>query len=153
MKRTLPLLLGLTLASASLLAACSGSTAAPASEAAVPTAQAPATGQAVTAAQADPGTMPALPDGELPKSTMLALGILKLEGTPLAMDANTAAQTLPLWQMLRELNTSGTSAQDEIDAVVQQIQDSLSAEQVQAIAAMNLSQADLLATMQQLAPI
>ncbi len=72
-------------------------------------------------------------------TSQLALGTLKLEGTENAVTEAQAAQLLPLWEAL-----SGTAAETEAErtGLVQQIEDTMTATQVSAIAAMALTQAD-----------
>jgi hypothetical protein len=79
----------------------------------------------------------------LPVETQLVLGTLKLEGTSQAVDPAMATQLLPLYSLLQQLTTSGTAAQAEIDAVLDQIQATMTADQIHAIAAMKLTQTDL----------
>lgn len=79
----------------------------------------------------------------LPVETQLVLGTLKLEGTPQAVDSATAAKLVPLYTLLQQMTTSGTSAQAEIDAVVDQIQGTMATDQIHAIAAMKLTQSDM----------
>jgi hypothetical protein len=79
----------------------------------------------------------------LPVETQLVLGTLKLEGTPQAVDSTTAAKLVPLYTLLQQMTTSGTSAQAEIDAVVDQIQGTMATDQIHAIAAMKLTQTDM----------
>jgi len=69
----------------------------------------------------------------------LAPGILKLEGTDLAVTPEQAAELLPLWKAVKSLGSSDTATQLEIDAVYQQIQDALTAEQLASIEALDLS--------------
>jgi hypothetical protein len=69
----------------------------------------------------------------------LALGTVQLDETDLAVDEAQAAELLPLWQALQSLGNSDTAATAESDAVVNQIQDTMTAEQIQAIAAMALT--------------
>lgn len=83
----------------------------------------------------------------LPASTRLILGTFRLEGTAEAVTAGQAAELLPLWQVYEELQASGTAAQEEMDALVQQIQETLSASQVQSIEAMGLTRADIMTVM------
>jgi hypothetical protein len=78
-----------------------------------------------------------------PIDSKLAIGILKLEGTNLAVTPAEAKNMLPLWQGLKALSSSATTAPEEVSAVFQQIQDTLTPEQVQAVKQMALSQADL----------
>jgi hypothetical protein len=75
----------------------------------------------------------------LPVMVQLAAGTLKLEETDLAVDESLAAEILPLWQAAQSLSNSDTAASVEVDAVLNQIQDAMSAEQVAAIAAMSLT--------------
>lgn len=86
----------------------------------------------------------------LPLSEKLAIGTLKLEGTGSAISAKQAADLLPLWQVYSSLITSDTAAQEEKDALAEQIQETMSSDQVKGIEAMNLSQRDVFASMQQL---
>jgi hypothetical protein len=79
----------------------------------------------------------------LPVETQLILGTLKLESTPQAVDAETAAKLIPLYTLLQQMSTSGTAAQAEIDAVIEQIQATMTTDQIHAIAAMKLTQADM----------
>jgi hypothetical protein len=78
----------------------------------------------------------------LSKPAQLLVGTLKLEGTANAVDATEAASLLPLWQAYSQLINSNTAAQAEIDAVVAQIQDAMTKDQVQAITAMKLTRQD-----------
>ena len=78
----------------------------------------------------------------------LALGTIRLAETELAVDETQAADLLPLWRALQSLSTNDTTAVAELNAVVNQIQDGLTAEQIQAIAAMSLTSDDIAALMQ-----
>ena len=75
----------------------------------------------------------------LPIMTQLAAGTLQLEETDLAVDETLAAEILPLWQAAQNLSSSETAASVEIEAVLNQIQDTMSPEQVAAIAEMALT--------------
>ena len=87
---------------------------------------------------------------ELPLSSTLALGTLKLEETDQAVAPDQAADLLPLWQVLNSLTNSDTAAQEEIDAIVGQIQDTMTGKQMAAIEAMELTREDVFTTMQEL---
>ena len=63
------------------------------------------------------------------------------------MDAKTAAALVPLWQAYAQLTSSNTAAQAEIDAVVTQIQQTMTPQQIQAITAMKLTRQDMATTM------
>jgi hypothetical protein len=78
----------------------------------------------------------------LTPESKLALGTLRLENTEQAIDSKEAAELLPLWQLLDELKSNEAAAQAEIDAVVEKIQLTMTADQIQAINKMGLTQAD-----------
>ena len=71
--------------------------------------------------------------------TQLALGIMKLDETEYPVEGEEAAELLPLWKAIRSLNESETAAEEEIDAVFNQIMDTLSNNQIRAIAQMRLT--------------
>ena len=101
-----------------------------------------ATAQAGIATQSDSTA------AALPTETELLLGTFKLEGTEQAVTADQATELLPLWQVYADLLTSDNAAQAEIDALIQQIQDTMTDAQLNAIRDMNLSQQDAFAIMQ-----
>ncbi len=82
--------------------------------------------------------------------TQLTLGILKLEETDLAVDTEQAAELLTLWQAIRSLSSSDITAEGEIEAIVTQILDTMSPEQLKAIAAMELTQEGIFELTQEL---
>ena len=73
----------------------------------------------------------------------LALGTLDLENTDQAVDAASAAQLLPLWQLLEQLDTSVSAAPAEITAVIEQIESTMTESQLKAIEAMKLTGSDV----------
>ncbi len=75
--------------------------------------------------------------------SQLALGSLQLEETDLAIDEEQATELLPLWQAYQSLSNSDKAAGAEIYALVKQIQSSMNAEQIEAIAAMELTAEDV----------
>jgi len=85
----------------------------------------------------------------LPVATQLALGCLQLEETDLALDEEQAAGLIPLWQAYQTLSTSDKTAEAEVTAVLNQIQDTMTDEQVTEIAAMALTAEDAAAWMQE----
>ena len=145
MKKTIFLTLILTL----LLAACGG------------TAETvPSAGSAETAPNTD-SSSETVQDGEnspsfdigsqeLPLSSALAIGMLKLEETDQAVAPDQAADLLPLWQVLNSLSTSDTAAPEETEAILEQIQETMTDEQLAVIEAMELTGEDIFATMQEL---
>ena len=123
-KTSVLLLLILTL----ILTACSGNT----SNAGGPAGNAPGGGAA----------------GELSAPMQVALGTIKLDGTENAVTAEQAKELLPLWETLQDLEGSDTSATEEKDALISQIQETMTAEQTQAITALGLSRQDMFSIMQ-----
>jgi len=79
----------------------------------------------------------------LPLEEQLAFGTLQLENTELAVTADQATTLLPYWRVLQTLTQSDNAAEVEINAVVKQIQEGMSGEQITAIAAMQLTQEKL----------
>lgn len=77
----------------------------------------------------------------------LLIGTFKLEETDLAVSSDQASQLLPLWQALQSLATSDTAASEEIEAVINQIKDTMTSQQIDAITAMNLTQQDVVSVM------
>ncbi len=75
--------------------------------------------------------------------TKLAIGILKLEGTDNAVTAEQAKELLPLWKGVKVFSSSDTISDAEMEALDQQIQDTLTTAQLQAINAMDLSDQDM----------
>lgn len=82
----------------------------------------------------------------LPLSESLVIGTFKLQGTSNALTPTQAAALVPLWQAYAQLTSSNTAAQAEIDAVVTQIQTTMTPQQVQAITAMKLTRQDMFTT-------
>ena len=77
--------------------------------------------------------------GELPATTQLIIGTLKLEGTAQAVTAKQANDLLPLWQTMKVLSESDTAAQQEKDALIAQIQETMTDAQLRVITAMQLT--------------
>jgi hypothetical protein len=80
----------------------------------------------------------------LSQANKLLVGSLKLEDTDQAISAEQAAALLPLWQAYRSLSTSQTAAEVEVDALLNQIQSTMTPEQVDAINAMKLTSTDMM---------
>ena len=85
---------------------------------------------------------------ELPAQTKLILGTVKLDETEYAVTAEQAAELLPMWYVLQDLNESDTAAQEEIDGLVNQIRETMTSDQIQAIADMSLTRQDMFALTQ-----
>jgi len=103
-----------------------------------------------SAAANTPNTQGGANPQDLQLSEKLAIGTLKLEGTANAITAKQAADLLPLWQVYSSLITSDTAAQEEKDALVQQIQEIMTSDQITAIDGLNLTQREVFASLQQL---
>jgi hypothetical protein len=88
----------------------------------------------------------------LPVATQLVVGTLKLDETGLAVTADQAQQLIPLWQAYRTLETSQTAAQQERDALLTQIEETMTADQVKQIAEMKLTAADMQTVFRSRAP-
>jgi hypothetical protein len=78
----------------------------------------------------------------------LPVGTLLLEETDYAVTPAQAQELLPLWQMLSALQESGTASELEVQAVLNQIQGAMTAEQLATIEGM--SPEDIQALMQDL---
>ncbi|RPJ27347.1 MAG: hypothetical protein EHM33_08365 [Chloroflexi bacterium] len=100
---------------------------------------------------ADPASVPqgGTSAGALPATTQLIIGTLKLEGTAQAVTGEQAAELLPLWQTLQVLSDSDTTADQETEALITQIQETMTAGQMQAITDMNLRREDMASLMQE----
>lgn len=84
------------------------------------------------------------------EENVLILGTLKLEDTDQAITADQASELLVLWKAMRVLSSSDTTSQAELDALFQQIKDTMTADQLSAIEAMNISTDNLSETIQSL---
>ncbi len=85
-----------------------------------------------------------------PPQMQLSMGTFLLEDTDLAVTPEQAAELLPLWKAVLSLSESDTAAQAEIDALYDQIEETMTSEQMQAIAEMNPTQEDIASLMDSL---
>lgn len=108
-----------------------------------------ACGGASNTPQVDPNQLSDTSENALPLPTQLLIGTFRLEGTDLAITPKQAGELIPLWQVYQELSTSDTAAQAEIDALIEQVQETLTSDQMNAIKAMNLTQQDIFTLMQE----
>jgi hypothetical protein len=81
-----------------------------------------------------------MPPGSMDPTNALALGTLKLEGSEHAVTAEQAAELLPLWQAIQSGALQGSA---ETEAVLRQIEGKMTAEQLAAIEAMDLTFQDI----------
>lgn len=80
----------------------------------------------------------------LPTSALLIAGSLKLEGTDQAITPAQANDLLFLWQGYKELSTRNSAAPEEKAAILNQVEKSMTTEQMTAISALNLSMKDVM---------
>jgi len=123
-------ILSIVVLSTLILAACSGGQASDATE---------NTGQAASGTPG-PGAAPgAGGERKMPLAMQLALGTFKLEDTGHPISAEQASNLLPLWKAMRSLSNSETYAAQELEAVIRQIQDILTSEQIADIESISFS--------------
>ena len=87
-------------------------------------------------------------ENALTVQVQLALGTIILEDGSLAVDAAQAADLLPLWRAVQSMTASGTAADAEITAVLNQIQAGMTTKQIAGIADMKLTQEAMRALVQ-----
>jgi hypothetical protein len=87
----------------------------------------------------------------LSAATRLAVGTLKLEGTDNAVNADEAGELLTLWEAYQSLSSSDTTSQVELEALVKQIEGTMTSEQVSAIDDMELTDQSVSEAVQTLA--
>ncbi len=93
----------------------------------------------------DPVSLTDQYEGAIPVQLQLILGTFKLEGTELAVSGEQAGRLLPLWRALRSLSASDSAAPEEIEALIDQIENTMSSGQIRTISAMALTREDILA--------
>ena len=101
-----------------------------------------ASSTAAGAAQASSPLVVDYPDATSVRN-QLAFGTLKLEGTANAVTAEQARTLLPFWQAMLSLSGNSSTVPDELNAVQNQITAGMKPEQVQAIAALKITNAQL----------
>lgn len=84
----------------------------------------------------------------LPIETQLAVGTLQLLGTAQDVTLEQAKDLVMYWEVYKDLSQSQTAAQAEIDGLVAQIQETMTSDQMQAITELNITQQDVLASVQ-----
>jgi hypothetical protein len=93
-------------------------------------------------------TNPAANIADQPVENKLALGTLNLEGTDKAVTATQAKTLLPLWKAVKSLSSSDNTSAAEMTAIYQQIQEAMTAGQIQVIQGLNLSPTEMQALME-----
>jgi len=84
----------------------------------------------------------------LPIAAQLAVGTIKLVGTDQAVTAEQAKDLVLYWETYKQLSQSDTAAQAEYDGLISQIEETLTADQIQSITDMNITQQDIFTSMQ-----
>ena len=79
-------------------------------------------------------------DNAVPIPMQLLIGILQLEDTDLAVTSSQAKSFLTVLNFLKEMSTNTSATQEQIDSLVAEAQSILTEEQIQAIAAMEITQ-------------
>lgn len=74
--------------------------------------------------------------------TELVIGTIKLEDTDQTVTNEQAKELVTMWQVYEVLVNSDTTAQAEIDSLIEQIQETMTTDQIKTITAMNLTQQD-----------
>ena len=104
-----------------------------------------------TSEDGDPSTEGA--ESERPalmQAAQIPIGTLLLEGTEFAVEPDQAAELLPLWKAYRSLVESNTASSLEIDAVLGQIENTMTADQLQTITEMDLAPENMRDMMEEL---
>jgi hypothetical protein len=70
-----------------------------------------------------------------------------LEDTEYAVNSNLASYLTPYWKLYKNLLESDTTAQEELDALINEVQKVMDADQVNYIASLELTQEDLMTYM------
>jgi len=104
---------------------------------------------AASPSESSPGIRADFQDA-LPISAQLGFGTLLLEDSEYAVDSSQAAELLPLWKAARSLSQSETVAEAELEAVFNQIQDTMTSEQINAIADLQLTGEEMAQLMEDL---
>ena len=85
----------------------------------------------------------------LPVEGQLVVGTLRLEAG-VAVDAAQAGELRPLWMAFRSLSESDSASPTEVEALVDQIQDTMTEPQLESIAEMALTGRDLMSLSEEL---
>ena len=83
-------------------------------------------------------------DNALPPALQLIVGTILLEDSDLAVDGEQASALLPYWKLYITLTGSDTTAPEELDALISEIQFLMTPEQVSYIAGLELIQEDMM---------
>jgi hypothetical protein len=125
-----------------LLAACAGVSVG-ATEQAVGQIQNSSAGKPPASGQAG-GVLKTNYENALPVAMQLAVGTFMLDDSDQPVSPEQAAELIPLWKGYKSLSNADTASRIELEALLTQIQEVLSSDQLQAIAAMELTREDLM---------
>jgi hypothetical protein len=107
-------------------------------------------GKTSTTTEASVGTVEAVrlstayADHALPVEMQLVVGSLTLKDSDYSLDPELAGTLLPYWKVYDSLLSSDTAAQEEKDALIEQIQDSMSPDQLNYISSLQLTSDNLM---------
>jgi uncharacterized membrane protein YgcG len=102
------------------------------------------------AAQTSSGPLNTDYDNALPVESQLLFGTMLLDGTQNEVDAQTASELIPLWQAVGSLSGSDSASPEEIQALFDQIQETMGPERIQAIADMQITRQNMGQKLQEL---
>ncbi len=91
-----------------------------------------------------------LADDALSPALQLVVGTLILEDTDLAVDAELAETLVPYWKLYITLTESDTTAPEELDAIINEIQLLMTPDQVNYIVGLELIQEDMMTMIDEL---
>jgi hypothetical protein len=103
----------------------------------------PAPGQGNPASSSDNPVNPPQGEMELPVSIRLAVGTLALEDTDNAVTPEQAANLLLLWKVAYNLSTADDAKPEDLEVAFEQIQDAMTAGQIEAIESLELTRDNL----------
>ena len=87
-------------------------------------------------------------ENSTPFEMQLIVGTFKLDGTDYEVTTDQASELVTLWQAYQSLATSDTAAQVEIDALIKQIRETMTPEQLAMIDSMELEPGDTTSLME-----
>jgi len=99
--------------------------------------------------QATSGTAAQSSEATLPTITQLLVGTFRLEGSAQAVNAEQAAELLPLWKAYRALSNNDSAAAQEVAALTKQLEQTMTSQQREALAALKLTFQDIATVAQQ----
>jgi hypothetical protein len=83
-------------------------------------------------------------DNALTPALQLVVGSMKLDQTDFALQPDLASSLIPYWKLYKNLLDSDTTAPEELDALLEDIQGLMTSEQIDYIATLKLTQEDLM---------